>query len=261
MLETFDKKVIDLIKNGNFEKDIFNNEIVWTYAIAKMAEEKPNIYKLITTFDKLEKDNIFLESQPLVPYLGDEGNSHLDIALGAVKIRGTTTSGIEFAGVGNVCFVEAKYLSDIDTKTSFSPIRSQMDRVIENLLNFDKDGVFSEKVVFTLLTPRIFKKIHGKRFYYYKFNEYEQDILLGRHEELYAKIKLESINLRNRDGNYESKIKDRFKNLSINWVTFEDIIESQFEELNRLDITKFDDAEKAWVRLKTYLHKLDNEKA
>ena len=64
---------------------------------------------------------------------------------------------------------------------------------------------------------------------------------------------MNSDKLRNKNGNYEDKIKDRLKNLSINWVTFEEIIESQFENFKSLDITNFDDAKKVWEQLKNYL--------
>ncbi|QNO14161.1 hypothetical protein HYG86_04935 [Alkalicella caledoniensis] len=102
-----------------FKKNIFNNEIVWTYLIGKIAEKNKDVYRELTGFNCQKNHSIFLESQPLVPYIGDEGNTHLDMALGAISIRDKTTSGIQFDNStgDEVCFVEAKYLPDLSVRT------------------------------------------------------------------------------------------------------------------------------------------------
>jgi hypothetical protein len=181
MFDTFNKHAVSSIKTRVFEKEIFNNEIIWTYIIAKLALKNDDIYKKITTFNKHELHSIYLESQPIVPYIGDEGNSYLDMALGSLGIRTETQSGIEFnQGHGkDVCFLEAKYLSDISVKTTHNPVRNQMDRVIENLLCFqgkdsEQNVIYPDNIVFTLLTPKIFKETVGTRLYYYKFHEYKK---------------------------------------------------------------------------------------
>ena len=122
-------------------------------------------------FDYKSNHSIYFESQPQTPYIRIEGNSYIDMALGALEIRSGTTSGIKYSSKfgDEICFVEAKYLSDLSVRTEHSPIRNQMDRVLENLLCIYGDNMIPQKVVFTLLTPRKFKQVHGTRLYYYKF--------------------------------------------------------------------------------------------
>lgn len=258
--KTFDDKAIveekKFINMDDFKKaNIFNNEIIWTYLIGNIAKNNNNIYRMITNFD-IEKDHsIYFEGQPQTPYLRIEGNSYIDMALGALKIRDNTTSGLNYSKeCGNeVCFVEAKYLSDLSTKTEHSPIRNQMDRVIENLINLVDDSNFPDKVVFTLLTPRIFRTEFGTRIYSYKFNEY-RDSLLDNCDSIVDKVELSKNNELKRF-EYSKQlgfIEKQLKRLELNWVTFEDIFEKVCPDLKDIDITKINDAYKAWNVISNY---------
>lgn len=239
------------LSKSEFRKHIFNNEVAWTYLIAKIAEYNPNVYAQLAGFNPQKNHNVFLEGQPLVPYIGDEGNSHIDMALGALVLRGSTTSGIQFDcnNGEEVCFVEAKYLSDLSVRTRHYPIRDQMDRILENLLCFQGNGKFPSKLVFTLLTPRIFKQTHGSRLYAYKFKEYSEK--LGMEDShLAERIKLKSSEkTRDKHWEYPEPLSARLNSLKLNWVTFEHLLEVGLngdQDIKRLDITKMNDAKFLW---------------
>lgn len=250
------KKLICNKQDQYFKKEIFNNEIVWTYLTGEIAKDNSEIYKMIATFDASENHSIYFEGQPKSPYIRIEGNSYIDMALGALKRREKTQSGLAYSkGNGNeVCFVEAKYLSDLSTKTEHSPIRNQMERVIENLLVLEDTCDYPENVVFTLLTPRVFKKEFGSRIYSYKYREYEEK--LGKDNDYLAKkieFKIDYDNKRFEHSKTDRYILDRLNALKINWVTFEDIFEMYSKDLFGIDITKEEDAIKAWNTLRRKL--------
>ncbi|QNO14160.1 hypothetical protein HYG86_04930 [Alkalicella caledoniensis] len=123
-----------------------------------------------------------------------------------------------------------------------------MDRVLENLLCFQGNGFFPSKLVFTLLTPRIFKQTYGSRLYSYKFKEYSS--ILGTQNGCLAnRIKLKS-DKKTRDNNwqYPTSLEERLNHLTLNWVTFEDLIELELNNPNikGLNLTKLDDAKILW---------------
>lgn len=245
--KTFDEKSIPKLSINCFDKNIYKNEVVWTYLIGALAKKNKEIYKRIAGFDYSINHSIFFESQPQTPYIGIEGNSYIDMALGALEIRSGTTSGIKYSRYfGNdICFVEAKYLSDLSVKTEHSPIRNQMDRVLENLLCIYGDNMFPNKVVFTLLTPRKFKQTHGTRLYYYKFHEYEKN-LKNNKEKLANKIELSLDSKRYNNFEYPISLEKRLDGLTLNWITYEELLEIEYEDLHNIDITNRDVAYKVW---------------
>lgn len=252
--ETFDKKAIVKESIENFNKKIFKNEIVWTYIVGSLAKQNKEIYKLLSGFDYKNSHSIFFESQPRTPYVKIEGNSHIDMALGALSTIEETSSLKYLSSYGNhVCFVEAKYLSDMNVKTTHSAIRNQMDRVIENLLCLKDEGDFPEELVFTLLTPRIFKESYGSRIYYYKFYEYK-NLLGNENKKLADKIELSKENKRYKYTKEPVFIKKRIDHLNLNWVTFEEIFELVIPEIKGLDITKEKEATIVWENLNRYLN-------
>lgn len=126
----------------------------------------------------------WLEMQPLPPRQGvygkAESNTEIDLAVGDLEIRAGTETGIKFrggSGAGRVCLVEAKWLSDIASKTKHDHSRNQLARVIETGLTFQNQAVnpaLPGAVHVTLLTPSCFRVGGdcGSRLYFYKFREY-----------------------------------------------------------------------------------------
>lgn len=146
-------------------------------------------------------------------------------------------------------FLEAKYNSDLSVKTSHCVTRNQMDRVLENLLVFQREKNPPSKIVFTLLTPRIYKDIPGTRIYSYKFKEY-QELLYNDKKLLADKIRLSTYFEPAKQMEHNYRFEDILPNLELNWITFEDLIEAEFEDEKRLDITNYKQAEKIWIKLR-----------
>ncbi|WP_028856272.1 hypothetical protein [Psychrilyobacter atlanticus] len=257
--ETFDNKAVinnfqESCNENIFSKKIYGNEIVWTYLTGLLAKENNEIYKLVSGFKINNNHSIFFEGQPMTPYKKKEGNSYIDMALGSINIREKTKSGLEyFSEFGNrICFVEAKYFSDLSGMTEHSCTRNQMDRVIENLLCMQENNKFPNEVVFTLLTPRKFKKNYGSRMYSYKYYEYEEKLDKEKGT-LAKKIELSLENKREEYTKEKGFIEERLKKLKLNWVTFEDIFEEflkdELLDLSKIDITDKSSAYSVWVKL------------
>jgi len=176
--------------------------------------------------------------------------------LGTLTTRDDTTSGLRYddRNGSEVCFAEAKYLSDLSVKTEHRPLRNQMDRVIESLLCLEFDGKFPDNVVFTLLTPRIFKENFGSRFYSYKYSEYH-DLLKNDISALAERIELKS---EKSDKRFQyaktiNFIENRIEQLSFNWITFEDIFEKIISFSYKIDITNKESAEEVWEKICPFL--------
>lgn len=159
-----------------------NNEKIWTYYIAHLLDTSAKKSEYLDMFCGKNirfNDNMYIgyEAQPVPPRM-KEGNTHLDLAFGSIKKRDEKEMGIKYdssAKPSFVCFVEAKHSSDCSTKVSNDVMRNQIVRVIENLLCFQDEGQYPEKVVFTLLTPRIFKENKKSRLYGYKMVDYKNN--------------------------------------------------------------------------------------
>lgn len=251
MIRTTDSQKAEIRQAIN-SNGFYRNEKVWTYLVADIlpnSEHINNYLKLFCNDDTTRNDfdrNIWFESEPIPPRKGSsgnaEGNTKIDLAFGAIRIRKNTQSGIEYnydcaRGERNwVCFVEAKLFSDCSTKVSYDPLKNQIARVIENLVCFQGNGNFPEKLFFTLLTPRLFKSNPKSRLYGYKMNDYEdnrnviEDINLSRIEK-----RIEERNLMN--WSYPD-LTDRLKTLKIKWITYEEIFEKEYS-ISELDLTDF----------------------
>lgn len=252
-----DKKLFNTYCD-NFTKDKMNNEIVWTYLVARLADKNDNVYEYLTGFQKHIEHSIFLEVQPITPYIKIESNTHLDMALGCIKKRKTvdgkeTKSGIELYAneLNQVCFVESKYLSDIDIKTKNNIYRNQMARIIDNLLNFNTDNV-NYYPVFTLLTPKVFLSSMGFRLYYYKFIEYSNLIKNNT-----TNIDVFRLNKKKRrEAADDSFYMKNLEELKMRWVTFETAISIALEDerYSQYDITLKDDAKNLWEKAIGFLN-------
>jgi len=219
------------------------NEKVWTLLVADAIERSPNKANLISdmcgaAIPVTGPLDLWFEAQPLSPRGGrsyiSEGNTHLDLALGHVCERHGTDGGIRYGphrpGAW-VCFVEAKCLSDCSVRVTFDPLRNQLARVIENLLCFQTDGAFPERLFFTLLTPRLFKDNPAgrrSRLYAYKMAEYRE------HPELLVED-LNACCIPRRDPAID--LEERVSRLSVNWVTFESMLQPDWNrDLNVAEV-------------------------
>ena len=163
----------------------YYDEQVWTFLLAAnyaMAGDNS-----ITTLGSLLTEDaasasiekLWFECMPIPPRT-KEGNTQLDLALGAIARRRNTLGGIEYAPTlgDSICFCEFKWYSDISIAVSFDRHRNQLVRIIENALCFQRANgqsfTFPKTVHVTLVTPQLFKKQSFKsRLYQYKFLEYQ----------------------------------------------------------------------------------------
>lgn len=227
------------IKRDIEQNNIFGNEKVWNYLIADILSKNKSKNEYFNLFcgEELKIDSeldIWYEAEPISPKIG-EGNTKLDLAFGNIKCRENTELGIEYShsnGSTWICFVEAKFFSDCSTVVKNDPLRNQIVRVIENLLCFQSEGKFPQKLFFTLVTPKFFKENPKSRLYGYKMEEYKDINYILRD------IRLSNLENRMKKGwNYPDNIEDRARRLKTNWISYEDIIGMKFD-LEDLDLIK-----------------------
>jgi hypothetical protein len=121
--------------------------------------------------------------------------------------------------------VEAKWRHDLSYRTTHDLGRNQLARVIETALTFQNQKhrpAFPEQVFVTLLTPAYFKaaRNRGKRYYAYKFAEYEQDKAAIRRD-----VEDAAVRPRVQPGLWEyPDLAERLEALSLCWVTYEELI-------------------------------------
>lgn len=219
-------------------KDHGLDETVWTALLAQcvaydIEHGKGLLFRELTGHHHQSGYDLGVELQPLAPRKS-EGNTHLDMALGAIATRDGTQSGIQYKSSESsmVCFVEAKVLSDISTRVEHSPIRDQMTRVIENLLCFQThdsgQSRYPEHLVFTLLTPRLFLENSHSRFYGFLFEEYVAD-LATHQQKLRTVLDKYALGQASRiDWEYPN-IEERLPKLSMRWVCYEDLFKKFLE--------------------------------
>lgn len=211
--------------NGNAKKP--GNELYLMYLIAKGYENhKSYLYKILTGEDYSDP-YMYLEAQPITKRC-NEGNTNLDLAMGSLKRRGTTESGIDYTSSKNeksFLFCEAKWSSDISTKVSHFSSRNQLQRVIDNALYFtDKLKENGGKIFVVLLTPKQYKdefeNNQGSRLYAYKFNEYKNN-----HNQILDELSYINTHLPLKN-NLENTLKNNLSFLELRWITLEEVIEN-----------------------------------
>jgi hypothetical protein len=224
-------EIREVIKSDKF----YSNEKVWTFLVADILSTSYNRNYYIELFCdrgiELDLDpDIWFEAMPLSPRTEKSGNperTHVDLAFGNIKKRGNTGAGIEFYQNKKeswVCFVEAKLDKDVSTGTTHDDKRNQIIRIIDNLICFQKNGQFPQKLFFALLTPRSYRdktteKLYGSLIKRYKNPKHiRDDILRSRIPERHQP-----------DWNYPDDLEDRIKLLKITWVTYEEIFEKEYE--------------------------------
>ncbi|MXX53764.1 MAG: hypothetical protein F4Z35_07545 [Dehalococcoidia bacterium] len=205
------------------------DEALWTflaacgYAIGG-SEGVAKLTEILTGTDMpITNDcKIWLEARPLPPR-NREGNTNLDLAVGAVAQRGTTKSGIELNTHANpwICFCEMKWNSDISGSVSNDAHRNQLVRVIENALCFENEGKYADRSFVTLVTPAIFKDMASD----FRFHKEYQDKLRDYQSD-YANILIDLDSPLQKVNHYPDDIAERLKTLTLRWVTFDYIFES-----------------------------------
>lgn len=181
----------------------FYDEVVWTFLLGvgyaaagwegiRSLESKVSAYSP----DPASRHPLWLEALPMPPRKS-EGNTNIDLAIGAIAGRDDKDGGVQFdPELGDsVTFCEMKWYSDISAKVTHDQHRNQLSRVIENAITFQGNGRLVPKVTVTLITPEIFRDTHPKsRLYHYKIEEYRRDpeILLEEWQRSYAQMEKRS---------------------------------------------------------------------
>lgn len=209
--------------------DVLVDEQLWTFlvAVGYASGGEDGIRTLNQKLTGGEGINspapVWFEALPMPPR-HTESNTNLDLAAGSIRQRGTTSAGIELEpGDGSwICFVEAKWYSDLSTKVTHHPERNQLARVIENALAFQGDQAFAMKTYVALLTPRRFRE--GKvrsRLYQYKFAEYSE-----RPQSVLDEFVLVDglLPTRTSKGWSYPEMAERLATLTLNWVTYEELV-------------------------------------
>jgi hypothetical protein len=119
----------------------FADEQVWTfllaatYAIAGDLGAQRLASLLIENGVSKPINKLWFECLPVSPRF-NEGDTHLDLAVGGIAQRNGTTSGIEYdRNVADfICFCECKWYSDISIDVTYDKDRNQLARTIENAL-------------------------------------------------------------------------------------------------------------------------------
>jgi len=245
--------VVELTKSKKF----YEKEKVWNFLTASILSNKSSQKNYLPLFcDALipidSHYDIWFEPEPIRPRKGvsgdAEGTTHLDLAFGSVRHRETTASGIEYDPKNDdewICFVEGKLRHDLSPGVKHDSDRNQMIRTIENLLCFQGEYNFPKKLYFSLLTPQAYKNESENKDYFNKFNRYKSK------ENILKDLKSPFNERTEKEWKYPNNIEERLKLLTINWVTYEDIIGREFK-MSDLDLTNLNDKQK-----KFFSNKLD----
>lgn len=220
-------ELFDNIKNGDLKTS--DEQLLLFKIVNKYLNDTNTLYKLLTKQDRKSHCEIAVEAQPLTPRT-DEGNSLLDLAMGSIKRRGTTTSGIDLDKDNeeqDFVFCEAKWKSDLSVEVTKCSFRNQLQRVIENALFFAGED-FKGNIFVTLITPELYKKHYElglyTRFYSCKYAEYKGNIKGTFLRELDLIQEANLIPFKNNKN--RAIIEKNLDKLILNWVTFEELIEN-----------------------------------
>ncbi len=211
-----------------FTSGVVGDEQVWTFLVGcgyaiSGTEGLARITNILTGTDLPQPDDakIWLEVLPLPPR-EQEGNTHVDLAVGSVARRGNTGSGINLRRGPQpwICFCEMKWGSDIKIGVTYDPDRNQLARVIENALCFQTEGSYADKVYVALVTPESFKRPDGDYWEYQGiFRRYDSERATLRWD--LAACRLEKRN--RRDWKYPPDIYGRVDSLKLRWATYEEL--------------------------------------
>lgn len=220
-------ELFEKIKDKNLKTS--DEQLLLFKIVNEYLNDTNTLYKLLTKQDRKSHCEIAVEAQPLT-LRTDEGNSLLDLAMGSIKRRGTTTSGIDLDKDNeeqDFVFCEAKWKSDLSVGATKCSFRNQLQRVIENALLFAGEN-FKGNIFVTLITPELYKKHYElglyTRFYSCKYTEYKGNIKGTFLRELDLIQEANLIPFKNNKNRYI--IEKNLDKLILNWVTFEELIEN-----------------------------------
>lgn len=220
--------------------DDFYDEQIWTFIVAcgfAIAKEEglKTLCKLLTEDENLKTDKIWIEVLPKSTRK-NEGQTHLDLAIGNIKLRTGTKSGIELMQNKNswIAFCEMKWYSDISTNVTYDKYRNQLARVIENAILFNDNNCYPTKVYVNLISPDIFKQSGNKsRLYSYKFEEYVKSSKVIEND-------LKNCMLDFSNQNMKSQIYNRISVLELKWTTFDELFKYIPESKISCEIKNFE---------------------
>jgi hypothetical protein len=159
----------------------------------------------------------------------------VDLALGAVRLRADTQSGIEFdRATGDwVAFCECKWYSDIDIKVSYDLHRNQLLRTIENAAFFDDAGTFPIRFHVVLVTPASFKeRAIRSRLYQYKLAEHTSNPQLMLDELNACRLPCSA--------SYAKNLNKRIlSSLKLHWVTYQELLQKVPESVIQEHLREF----------------------
>ena len=213
----------------------FYDEVVWTFllGLSYASAGWDGIRKLESILSGSAVDSgvqhpIWLEALPMPPR-SKEGNTNVDLAIGAIGPRAGKEGGIAYDPTlgSSVTFCEMKWYSDISKNVTHDQHRNQLSRVIENAVTFQGHDQFVKQVTVTLITPEIFVRTEPKsRLYHYKLEEYKNpEILFREWQRSYKRMPKRS----QVDWNYpdESHLREILESrFSLKHISFEELFES-----------------------------------
>jgi len=225
----------------------YDDEQIWTFVVAcgyAICGQNgvASLGKILAGIDRRApaSSKIWLEVLPIPPRQ-QEGETHIDLALGTIRIREGTESGVQLDDVKGswICFCEMKWYADISVGVSRDVHRNQLARVIENALCFQSGGKHADRVYVTLVTPAVFRDSPARsRLYQYKFREYDTDraqlmgdltgCILDRRDEP--------------DWFLPTDLPQRVESLLLRWATFDELFESLPDSIIASELRTF------WVR-------------
>lgn len=148
----------------------YYDEVVWTFllAIAYASGGPEGVRSLEAMLSNRPSQSdassqIWLEALPMPPRKA-EGNTNVDLAMGAISERAGSDGGIQLdSQLGDsVTFCEMKWYSDISKSVTNDQHRNQLSRIIENAVTFQRCGKFVDRVTVTLVTPKVFVESEPK---------------------------------------------------------------------------------------------------
>ena len=259
---TIPQKPLSEMKRAMGGREYAGAEHVWNYLIADLLLTSDNKYKYLQLFTdgavnlSIAKD-IRMYGDPTgarkEPRGAGEGFNSVDLAFGAIQGLGNANTGLGFNAASQeswVCFVDAELMNDTVVETEVDLLGAGLLRKIENLLCLQSDGAFPHRLFFTMLTPRVFKTFPTSRLYGYKMRDWADPGALFRDLMLCRAQKYGD-----RSWRYPDDIAARISRLTLNWVTYEEIIEEQFG-ITGLDLTDAESHPAVKEKIRPHLRKL-----
>jgi len=213
----------------------FYDEQVWTFlvATAHAAAGDEGVAALAGALTERQATwrpghRIWFEVLPVPPRVR-EGNTNVDLAVGDLRIRPSVDGGVELdpeVDAPWACLAEAKWYSDISTKTTHSPERNQLARVAENAACLQAEGRIVSEPHVTLITPRRFRDTPVRsRLYAYKFEEYREDTstLLREWQAVGSAMPPRE----ERRWAYPDNVEAQAQRLRFHWTTYEDLLSAE----------------------------------